>query len=138
VKTVLACVTLALAVYQLVVIAVVYGKLRPGFLESRAAAVAHRTVGDSIALLILLLALMCLSYFEVEDGIEDARDGESVRAAVHVTAGVALLAVLGAKIVVIRWARGLGRFLPLLGIGVFALLLVTWLTSAADYLWWST
>jgi hypothetical protein len=30
---------------------------------------------------------MCITYFEVEDGIEHAADDEHVRAAVHVVAG---------------------------------------------------
>lgn len=38
------------------------------------------------------------------------------------------------KIVVVRWWRSLNRYLPHFGITVFALLVVTWATSAGDYL----
>jgi hypothetical protein len=37
-------------------------------------------------------------------------------------------------VAVIRWWHGLGRLLPFLGITVFGLLAVTWLTSAGDFL----
>jgi hypothetical protein len=42
--------------------------------------------------------------------------------------------VLAAKIAVIRWIPAAGRLLPVLGISVFALLALTWLTSAGDFL----
>jgi hypothetical protein len=49
VKVLLVSVALALAVYQLVLIAVGYGKLRPPFLAASPATRAHRAVGDTIA-----------------------------------------------------------------------------------------
>jgi hypothetical protein len=123
VKVVLASVVMALACYQLLLIAVGYGKLRPTFLESRPAAFAHRSVGDAIAVMVVVVALMCVSYF----GFEEDRT-------VHVVAAIALLGVLALKIAVIRWWHGLGRFLPILGLSVFGLLALTWLTSAGDFL----
>jgi hypothetical protein len=123
VKVVLASVVMALACYQLVLIAVGYGKVRPSFLESRPAFFAHRTVGDAIVVMVVVVALMCLSYF----GLEEDRT-------VHVAAAIALLAVLALKIAVIRWWHGLGRLLPVLGLSVFGLLALTWLTSAGDFL----
>src|SRR5215207_6802528 len=57
VKVVLASVVLALAVYQLVLIAVGYGRVRPPFLRARPATRAHRAVGDTLALLILIVAI---------------------------------------------------------------------------------
>ena len=45
--------------------------------------------------------------------------------------GSALLAVLAFKILVVRRGGALGRLLPALGTTVFALLVVTWSTSAA-------
>jgi uncharacterized membrane protein YdfJ with MMPL/SSD domain len=48
----------------------------------------------------------------------------------HVVAGAALAVVLALKFAVIRWWHGLGRLLPYLGITVFVLLALTWLTSA--------
>ena len=135
VKTVLASVVMALAGYQVFLMAVGYGKLRLPLLGSRPASFAHRAVGDTIVVITLLVAYMCLSYFEVSDGIEHARDGETLRATIHVCAGFALLGVLTLKIVVVRWWHALGRYLPFFGLAVFGLFLVTWLTSAANYLW---
>ena len=54
VKVLLASVALALAVYQLFLIAVGYGKLRPPFLAAAPASSAHRAVGDTIAVLLVL------------------------------------------------------------------------------------
>jgi hypothetical protein len=123
VKVVLASVALALAVYQLLLIAVGYGKVRPSFLGARAASGAHRASGDVIVVLLVVVALMCVSYF-----------GFSYDATLHVVAGCALLAVLALKIVVVRWWSAAGRLLPLLGVSVFALLALTWLTSAGAFL----
>jgi hypothetical protein len=119
VKVMLASVALALAVYQLVLAAVAYGRVRPSFLDSRPAASAHRASGDAIAVILVVVAIMCLSYLGIEDD-----------AAVHVVAGSALLAVLALKVVVIRWWHAASRFLPLLGTSVFLLLTLTWLSSA--------
>jgi len=123
VKVILASVALALACYQLVLIAVGYGKVRPRILEPGPASRAHRAVGDTIAVLLVVVALMCVSYFGIEDD-----------AAVHAVAASALLVVLAVKIAIIRRWHGLGRFLPALGISVFFLLALTWLTSAGDFL----
>jgi hypothetical protein len=123
VKVVLASVALALAVYQLVVIAVGYGRLRLPCLAPSPAFKAHRAVGDTIALLMLCTGVMCLSVYGFEDDM-----------AVHAVAGSALLAVLAVKVSVVRRDFGLGRFLPLLGLSVFLLLSVTWATSAGAFL----
>jgi Family of unknown function (DUF6529) len=123
VKVVLASVVLALAVYQLVLIAVAYGKARPPFLSTRAAGFSHRAIGDVLATLMVVVAIMCLSSFGLEDD-----------AGVHVVAASALLVVLALKIMVLRRWHRLGRFLPLLGTCVFVLLAVTWATSAGDLL----
>jgi small-conductance mechanosensitive channel len=123
VKVVLASVVMALACYQLILIAVAYGKVRPPFLQARPAGLAHRAAGDAIAVLIVVVALMCVSYF----GFEDDKT-------LHTVAAIALLAVLALKIAVIRRWHRLSRLLPLLGISVFGLLAVTWLTSAGDFL----
>ena len=123
VKVILASVVLALAVYQLILIAVCYGRVRPPFLSSGPAGFAHRAIGDVIAVLLVVVAIMCLSYFELEDDT-----------AAHVVAASALLVVLALKILVIRRWHALSRLLPLLGTCVFLLLVVTWATSAGDLL----
>ena len=123
VKVLLASVALALAVYQLVLIAVGYGKLRPPFLGARPAAKAHRAVGDTIAVLLVVTAVICVGYFGLEDD-----------ASLHMIAAIALLSVLALKVAVVRWWHAMGRWLPALGISVWLLLALTWLTSAGDFL----
>jgi Family of unknown function (DUF6529) len=123
VKVLLASVALSLAVYQLVLIAIGYGKLRPPFLAAAPASATHRAVGDTIVVVLVVVALMCVGYFGFEDD-----------AALHIAAAIALLSVLALKIVVIRWWHRMGRFLPALGVSVWLLLALTWLTSAGDFL----
>jgi hypothetical protein len=122
VKVVLASVATALALYQVVLAAIVYRKLRPRFLESGAAAFTHRASGDTIAFLLIVVAIMCLSYFELEDS------------AFHAVTGFLLLVVLAMKVVVVRWWHGAGRFLPVLGITVLVLLVATWTSTAGAFL----
>jgi hypothetical protein len=123
VKAVLASVAAALAVYQLALIAVAYGKARPRMLSAPVASFTHRASGDAILVLIVVVALFCLARFGLDD------DG-----AVHAVSGAGLLVALGLKLAVLhRWHR-LGRFLPLLGATVFVLLAVTWFTSAGHFL----
>jgi hypothetical protein len=100
-----------------------YGKLRPRFLAPAPATRTHRAVGDTIAVLLVITAVMCVGYFGFEDD-----------ASVHMIAAIALLSVLALKIAVIRWWHALGRFLPALGISVWVLLALTWVTSAGDFL----
>jgi len=125
-KVVLASVILALAGYQLVLIAVGYGRVRPPFLGSRAAALAHRFSGDAIVVLVIVVAVMCMSYFGTE-----GEDGSTL----HVIAAISLLGALALKVVVLRWWHGASRLLPLLGTTVFALIALTWASSAYLYLW---
>lgn len=122
VKIVLASVVTALALYQVFLMTVGYGKLRLGFLRPAPASSTHRAVGDAIVVITITVALMCLTYFEF---------GE---AGAHAVFAIALLAVLALKIVVVRWWHSAGRFLPLLGISVLTLFVATWISSAADYL----
>jgi len=129
VKVVLASVAAALACYQLVLIAVGYGKLRPSFLDGRPASSAHRAVGDTTALLLVVVAAMCIGYFGFGGG-EDEDGG----ATFHIVTGSALLLVLALKVAVVRWWHGLGRLLPLLGTSVFVLVGLTWASSAGDLL----
>jgi Family of unknown function (DUF6529) len=82
VKVLLTSVALALAAYQLVLISVGYGKVRPRFLEARPAAKAHRASGDAIVVLLVVVAVMCLSYFGLEEG------------AFHAVTGALLIVVL--------------------------------------------
>jgi Family of unknown function (DUF6529) len=123
VKTVLASVALALAAYQVVLIVIGYGKVRPAFLESRPAAKAHRASGDVILLLLVLVGVMCAAHY-----------GLGEHAGFHAATGAALLAVLALKVIVLRWWHGASRLLPALGTSVFVLLAATWAGSAGEFL----
>lgn len=123
VKVALASVVAALAVYQLVLAAIVYGRLRPAFLGAGPAALTHRASGDAIVVLVVLVGIACLSYGDLEDD-----------ATIHAVAGWALAAVLVLKIVVVRWWHAAGRLLPYLGTTLFALLALTWVTTARPLL----
>ena len=120
VKVVLASVATALAIYQVVLAAIVYRKLR--VIEAEPAFMTHRASGDTIAVLLVVVAVMCLSYFELEDS------------AFHAVTGFLLLVVLTVKVVVIRWWHAAGRFLPALGITVLVLLVATWASTAGAFL----
>lgn len=135
VKVVLASIVVALALYQVFLMAVGYGKVHLRFLNPRPASVTHRAVGDAILFITVFVAFLCIGYFEISDGIEHADDGEVGRVAVHVVAAFALLGALALKVFVVRRGRRSGRYLPLLGLTVFVLFVVTWATSAGDYLW---
>src|ERR687894_3071969 len=104
VKVVLASVATALAIYQVVLASIFYRKLRPRFLDAGPAAWTHRASGDTIAVLLIVVAIICLSYFGLEDG------------AFHAVTGFLLLVVLAVKVTVIRRWHAAGRFLPVLGI----------------------
>ncbi|HWC71876.1 MAG TPA: DUF6529 family protein [Actinomycetota bacterium] len=137
VKTVLASIVLALALYQVALMAVAYGKLRVSFLKPKAASFTHRSVGDAAVAIGIFVAFLCYSYFGVGDGIEHARDEETGRATIHVVAGSLFIVAVMAKIVVVRWWRRLERFLPALGLTMLSLFSVAWITSAGNYLWGS-
>ena len=122
VKVILTSVVAALAVYQVLLQAVGYGKLRPPFLSARPASSAHRAIGDSILVVTVVVAIMCVSL-----GLED--DG-----ATHAIAGGVLFAVIAFKIAVIRRWHRLSHLLPALGISVLLLFAFTWATSAGDFL----
>jgi len=135
VKVVLASIVAALAVYQVFLMAVGYRKVRLSALKPKVASFTHRAVGDSILVLTLVVAWMCSGYFGISDGIEHARPGEELRAAIHVVSALALLGVLTLKVIVVRWWHSLGRFLPHFGLTVFTLFVIVWVSSAGDYLW---
>ncbi|MBA2274070.1 MAG: hypothetical protein H0W21_09265 [Actinobacteria bacterium] len=130
VKIVLTSIVAALAMYQTFLMAVGYGKLRIRFLTSRTASFTHRGTGDAIVPITLLVAIMCLGYFGIEDALEHAPRPVTL----HMISGFLLLLVLTIKIAVVRWWHGMGRFLPALGISVLTLFVITWLSSAGVYL----
>jgi uncharacterized protein DUF6529 len=122
VKVVLATVVLALAVYQLALAAVSYGKVRPRVLESGPATWAHRALGDALLVLAVLVAIACISYYGFEEG------------GAHAVFGCLVLGALAAKVLAVRIGGSSSPLLPWIGIALFGLLTATWLTSAGDFL----
>jgi hypothetical protein len=122
VKVVLASVVLAFALYQLVLAAVSYGKVRPRFLESGPATWAHRASGDTILVLAVIVAIACVSFYGFEEG------------GAHAAFGCLVLAALAAKVIAVRLGGSSSPFLPWIGIALFALFAATWLTSSGDFL----
>ena len=131
VKIVLTSVVSALALYQVFLMAVGYGKIRLPFLRPPAASATHRAVGDTVLIVTLVIALMCLGYFGFDDSGEH---GSDLGSSVHAIPGGLLVAALALKIVVIRWWHQMSRFLPALGITVFTLFTITWLMSALEFI----
>jgi Family of unknown function (DUF6529) len=129
VKVVLTSVVSALAIYQVFLMSVGYGKLRLPFLNPRPASATHRAVGDSVVVVTLLIAFMCLTYFGWDDGGHGSDEGSNL----HAIPGLLLIGVLALKIVVVRWWHAMGRYLPALGITVSVLFTVTWLMSAFEF-----
>jgi hypothetical protein len=111
VKTVLASVILA---------AIGYRKLR--LIDAAPAFLTHRASGDAIVVLFVLVALACVAVFGFEDDY-----------ALHGWAGAAAALVVAIKVFVVRSGAG-SRALPYLGVTLFALLAVTWLTVTPDFL----
>lgn len=122
VKVTLATVVLALAVYQVLLIAVGYERIRPPFLSAVPAARAHRASGDAIVVITACVAVMCIGVYGFEE------DGA------HIASACGLLTALALKVVVVRWWHGASRALPYLGTLVLVLFALTWLTAAADVL----
>ena len=122
VKVVLATVIVALAIYQLVLAAVSYGKVRPRFLESGPATWAHRAAGDTILVLAVLVALACIGFYGWEEG------------GAHAIFGCLVLGALATKVLAVRIGGSSSPLLPWIGIALFGLFVATWLTSAGDFL----
>jgi hypothetical protein len=122
VKVVLATVIVALAVYQLVLAAVSYGKVRPRLLESGPATWTHRAAGDTILVLAVLVAVACIGFYGWEDG------------GAHAVFGCLVLGALALKVLAVRIGGSSSSLLPWLGIALFGLFAATWLTSAGDFL----
>lgn len=124
VKLVLASVVAALAVYQALLMAVGYGKLRVGILRPASASFSHRAIGDAVVVVTLITALLCIGYFGLEAEEHDS----------HPVIAALLLGVLAFKITVVRGLPRLRFLLPALGVAVVLLFVATWATVAAPYL----
>lgn len=87
----------------------------------------HRSMGFIFVILLIITSIFCVKYV--------ARVGDQIshRAALHGVFALALIAVLAVKIIIIRWFKGLLKFVPVLGIVVFVLAFVVVTTSAGYF-----
>jgi hypothetical protein len=122
VKVMLAVVVGVLAVYQSLLMVVGWGRVQVRFLSQAAASRGHLALGGTIAFVTIFVSLACLSYFGWEEG------------GVHAVTGVALVVVLAFKVAVVRWLDDLRQYLPYIGTAVLALLAVTVVASAVEFI----
>ena len=123
VKAVLATVAAGVAVWQVLLMIVGYGKVDLRALDAEPAARAHRAIGDTLLVVIVSAALMCVAYFGLEEAFGGGSEG------LHALAAIALIAMLALKVGIIRGNGRGGALLPYLGGTVFVLLVVVWATS---------
>jgi Family of unknown function (DUF6529) len=127
VKAVLTSVLLVLAVYQVCLASIFYGKLRLPILNRSVAAATHRASGDAIVVVAVLIGLMCVSGY----GLGDALEHRGMRVTAHAVVSTLLVVVLTVKILVLRFGRHrASRLLPYLGTGVLLLFVGSWATSS--------
>lgn len=131
VKVVLTTVLVVLAMYQLLLAAVFYRKIRLPVLAGRVAAMTHRSSGDAICVVVVLIGLMCVSGYELGDALEH----RGTRVAAHVVVSTLLVVVLAIKVLVVRFGgKRISRLLPYFGASVFLLLVGSWATSSLFFL----
>lgn len=131
VKVVLTTVLVVLAVYQLCLAAIFYGKVRVPVLAGRVAAVTHRSSGDAICVVVVLIGLMCVSGYQIGDALEH----RGTRVAAHVVVSTLLVVVLATKVMVVRFGgKRLSRVLPYFGGSVLLLFVGSWATSSMFFL----
>jgi mono/diheme cytochrome c family protein len=94
-------------------------KISPGAMRN-----THRVMGIIFTLLLLLLGWIGARF------VGTMGDGMSLRAVFHAVLAVSLVAVLLMKILIVKFYRELMRFVPTMGLIVFALALVVFFTSA--------
>jgi len=94
-------------------------KISPGAMRN-----THRVMGVIFAISLLLLAWIGARF------VGAMGDGMSLRAVFHAVFAVSLFAVLLMKILIVKFYRELMRFVPTMGLIVFALAFVVFSTSA--------
>jgi mono/diheme cytochrome c family protein len=94
-------------------------KLSPGVLRT-----THRVVGVIFVILLIVLAYIGARFTSAMG------DGMPLRAVFHAVFAVSLVAVLLMKILIVKFYRELMRFVPTMGLIVFALAFVVFFTSA--------
>jgi mono/diheme cytochrome c family protein len=94
-------------------------KISPGAMRN-----THRIMGLIFTVLLLVLAWIGAGF------VGAMGDGMSLRAVFHAVFALSLIAVLLMKILIVKFYRELMRFVPTMGLVVFALAFVVFFTSA--------
>lgn len=87
----------------------------------------HRAMGTIFVILLVITTVLCARY------VARAGDQISLRAVFHGSFALLLIGVLGVKIVIVRWYKGLLNLVPVLGIIVFVLAFAVVTTSAGYF-----
>jgi hypothetical protein len=124
-KVVLASVVFLLAGAQVFLAARFYERI-PLAISGKTAARIHRYSGRTAATLAVLVGLSCL--------IGPAGPLTPARVLLHSIFGTLVFALLAAKYLVLKLARGADRLLPYIGTGIFLSFAALWATSVADYI----
>jgi mono/diheme cytochrome c family protein len=97
-------------------------KLSPAFLRT-----THRIAGVIFTVFLAVLSYICIKYVAM------VGDQLSVRAVFHGVLALGLIAVFAMKIAIVQYYREFMRFVPTLGMIVFALAFVVFFTSAGYF-----
>ena len=75
VKAVLASVAAGVAIWQVALMVVGYGKVELRALDPAPATRAHRAIGDALLVVIVTAAVMCVGYFGLEEAFGGGSEG---------------------------------------------------------------
>jgi hypothetical protein len=120
-----------LAVLQVVTALWLYGKL--GIRAPTWLGTAHRITGTVTLVLAVFVAYHCLWALGLESGTLENGEKVPTRAVVHGVLGCAVIGAVVVKVAAVRSKRAPGWFLPMAGGLLFALLVLSVLTSAVWY-----
>ena len=87
----------------------------------------HKAAGFIFIVLLGILSYLCIGY------VEAVGDRMSHRAVIHSVLALGLIGVLLVKLLIVRFYRGLMRFVPALGITAFVLAFMVFFTSAGYF-----
>jgi hypothetical protein len=130
-KVVLSVVIGALAVLQVIGALWIYGRL--GIEAPSWVGKAHRFSGTVVLVLAGFVAYHCLWTQGLPTGTFENGEDVSTRTVVHGVLGCAVLGAAVVKVVAVRSRGAPGWFLPMAGILLFSLLVISVLTSAVWY-----
>lgn len=87
----------------------------------------HKGMGYVFALLLVVISILCLKYWA------SAGDQISIRAVIHGVLAFAVIIVFVLKLLIVRYYKQFLRFAPPMGLTVFALSFIVFMTSAGFF-----